>query len=170
VAIERDGKSFLASDSSTFQTGDTLHLAVLSSAGDKIARNILIIGGGKVGKHLAKLLLAKQQRVKVIEESNEIQEVLVRELPRDCLIYGNGTDPSLLESLDVHHIDVVAAVTGEDETNLVACGLAKYEFHTPRTVARINNPKNAWLFTSDMGVDVAFNQADVMAQLILDKS
>jgi trk system potassium uptake protein len=130
--------------------------------------NILIIGGGKVGKHLAKLLLSQQQNVKVIEKDNTTQELLERDLPKDALIHGNGTDPGLLESLDVRYTDVVAAVTGKDETNLVACGLAKYEFHAPRTVARINNSKNAWLFTPDMGIDVAFNQADVMAQLMLE--
>lgn len=131
--------------------------------------NIVIVGGGKVGRHLAHLLLANQQNVKVIEKDSTTLTSLEKDLPGDCLVHGSGTDPTLLESLNIRHTDVVAAVTGEDETNLVACSLAKYEFHVPRTVARINNPKNAWLFTSDMGVDVAFNQADLIAHLILEK-
>jgi trk system potassium uptake protein len=130
---------------------------------------ILIVGGGKVGRHLASLLLANHQQVNVIETKTETMTALEQDLPQTCLIHGSGTDPTLLESLDVRHTDVVAAVTGEDETNLVVCSLARYEFHVPRTVARINNPKNAWLFTSDMGVDVAFNQADLMAHLILEE-
>jgi trk system potassium uptake protein len=112
--------------------------------------NILIVGGGKVGRHLASLLLANGQRVNVIEADRETITVLEHDLPRQTLVYGSGTDPTLLESLDIRHVDVVAAVTGDDETNLVVCSLARYEFHVPRTVARINNPKNAWLFTSDM--------------------
>jgi trk system potassium uptake protein len=131
--------------------------------------NILIVGGGKVGRHLASLLLANGQQVNVIEADRETITTLGQDLPQKCLVYGSGTDPTLLESLDIRHSDVVAAVTGEDETNLVICSLARYEFHVPRTVARINNPKNAWLFTSDMGVDVAFNQADLMAHLILEE-
>jgi trk system potassium uptake protein TrkA len=130
---------------------------------------ILIVGGGKVGKHLANLLLANQQQVRLIEAAPETIIALGQELPQTCLIYGSGTDPTLLESLDIRHMDVVAAVTGEDETNLVVCSLARFEFHLRRTVARINNPKNAWLFTADMGVDVAFNQADLMAHLILEE-
>jgi trk system potassium uptake protein len=130
---------------------------------------ILIVGGGKVGRHLASLLLANGQQLNVIEADHETITTLEQDLPQTSLIYGSGTDPTLLESLDIRHTDVVAAVTGEDETNLVVCSLARYEFHVPRTVARINNPKNAWLFSSDMGVDVAFNQADLMAHLILEE-
>lgn len=131
--------------------------------------NILIVGGGKVGRHLASLLLANGQQVKVIEANRETTITLEQDLPQRCLVHGSGTDPTLLESLNIRHTDVVAAVTGEDETNLVICSLARYEFHVPRTVARINNPKNAWLFAADMGVDIAFNQADLMAHLILEE-
>jgi trk system potassium uptake protein len=131
--------------------------------------NILIVGGGKVGRHLANLLLANGQTVTIIEANHETMSALGHDLPKQALVYGSGTDPTLLESLDIRHVDVVAAVTGEDETNLVVCSLARYEFHVLRTVARINNPKNAWLFTPDMGVDVAFNQADLMAHLILEE-
>jgi len=64
---------------------------------------------------------------------------------------------------------VVAAVTGSDETNLVVTTLARYEFMIPRIIARVNHPKNAWLFTKDMGVDVAINQADLLADLIAEE-
>jgi trk system potassium uptake protein TrkA len=63
----------------------------------------------------------------------------------------------------------VAAVTRADETNLVITSLARFEFNVPRTIARVNNPKNVWLFTPEMGVDVALNQADLMAHLIAEE-
>jgi trk system potassium uptake protein TrkA len=66
-------------------------------------------------------------------------------------------------------MQVVAAVTGADEYNLVITGLARFEFNVPRTIARVNNPKNAWMFTSEMGVDVALNQADLMGHLIIEE-
>ena len=64
---------------------------------------------------------------------------------------------------------VLAAVTEEDEANLVITSLAKFEFNVPRVIARVNNPKNAWLFNSEMGVDVALNQADILATLIAEE-
>jgi len=75
----------------------------------------------------------------------------------------------ILEAVGIHQVDVLAAVTGADEDNLVATSLARFEFNVPRTIARINNPKNAWMFTSEMGVDVALNQADLMGHLIAEE-
>ena len=75
----------------------------------------------------------------------------------------------MLEAAGIRQANVVAAVTGADETNLVVTSLARFEFDVPRTIARVNNPKNAWLFTPEMGVDVALNQADLMAHLIAEE-
>jgi trk system potassium uptake protein TrkA len=69
----------------------------------------------------------------------------------------------------IHKANVVAAVTGSDETNLAVCSLARMEFKVPRVIARVNNPKNAWLYTPEMGVDVALNQADLIARLIAEE-
>ena len=63
----------------------------------------------------------------------------------------------------------MAVVTGIDEVNLTATSLARFEFMVPRTIARINHPKNAWMFNESMGVDVALNQADLMAALIAEE-
>lgn len=131
--------------------------------------NVMIVGGGKVGVYLASLLLAGGQRVKVIELRREEISRLQEELSKEVLIPGNGTDPNVLESAGIHNADVVAAVTGADEVNLVITSLARFEFHVPRTIARINNPKNTWMFTPDMGVDVALNQADLMGHLIAEE-
>lgn len=134
-----------------------------------MAMTVLIVGGGKVGTHLASMLLSEGYRAKVIEiERGEIPR-LQRDLPAKVVIHGNGTDPNVLEAAGIRQADVVAAVTGADETNLVVASLARFEFHVPRVIARVNNPKNAWLFTPEMGVDVALNQADLMAHLIAEE-
>jgi len=130
---------------------------------------VLIVGGGKVGSHLAALLLAGQHRVVLIEERADISARLQSELPNATIQTGSGTDPILLEAVGIQQTDVVAAVTGQDETNLVVATLARFAFNAPRVIARVNNPKNAWIFTPQMGVDVALNQADVMAHLIAEE-
>jgi trk system potassium uptake protein TrkA len=130
---------------------------------------VIIVGGAKVGTYLAQLLSQEGHQVKVIEIREEEIERLNRELSPEIVVHGSGTDPNVLESSGIHNADVVAAVTGSDEVNLVVTTLAHFEFNVPRTIGRINNPKNAWLFTPLMGVDVALNQADLMARLIAEE-
>jgi trk system potassium uptake protein TrkA len=135
-----------------------------------MAMKVIIVGGGKVGTSLALLLLGKGCAVKVIEAEKEKISRLQQDLPADVVALGNGTDPVVLETAGILGADVVAATTGQDETNLVATNLARFAFNVPRVVARVNNPKNAWMFTPMMGVDVAVNQADLMANLIAKES
>lgn len=130
---------------------------------------VLIVGGGKVGEHLAGLLLAGGHQVRVIEPRASSRDHLAHTLPPETIVAGSGSDPAVLEACGVRQADVVAAVTGDDEVNLVATSLARFEFNVPRTIARVNNPKNAWMFTAEMGVDVALSQADLMAHLILEE-
>ena len=131
---------------------------------------VIIVGGGMVGTSLASLLLEKGYDVKLIEmERNELPR-LQRDLLAKTVVLGNGTDPDVLEAAGIRAADVVAATTGEDETNLVVTSLARFAFNVPRTVARVNNPKNAWMFTPVMGVDVEVNQADTMARLIIKET
>jgi trk system potassium uptake protein TrkA len=130
---------------------------------------VIIVGGGKVGLDLASLLSAGGHQVKVIEVRAERIPLLQSELSLDGVIQGSGTDPMLLENAGIRQAQVVAAVTGSDETNLVVTNLAHLEFAVPRTIARINNPKNAWMFSPEMGVDVALNQSDLMAHLIAEE-
>ena len=85
------------------------------------------------------------------------------------MILGSGSSPQVLEKAGIASTDVVAAVTGADETNLVVSTLAKMEFGVPRVVARVNNPKNAWLFNIGMGVDIRVNQADLMAHFVAEE-
>ena len=130
---------------------------------------VIIVGGGKTGSNAAELLLKDNQRVVVVEHRPEIIERLRQELPPDCVVEGDGSLPSVLEQAGVSEANVVAAVTGEDEANLVVCMLARFEFSVPRIIARVNNPKNAWLFSTEMGVDVALNEADMMAHLVAEE-
>ncbi len=131
--------------------------------------NVIVVGGGKVGAHLAELLLTGGHQVQVIEVRSEKMASLLHDLPKGVVLQGSGTDPNVLETAHVQQTQVVAAVTGSDETNLVVASLARFEFNVPRIIARVNNPKNMWLFTTQMGVDVALDQADLMAHLIAEE-
>lgn len=132
-------------------------------------RKVLIVGGGEVGTELALLLLLGNHQVTVIEVDPEETARLQRALPANSVRGGNGTDPTVLEAAGIRRAQVVAAVTGTDETNLVVTSLARFVFHVPRTIARVRTPKNAWMFTPAMGVDVALNQADLLAHLIAEE-
>lgn len=131
--------------------------------------NVIIVGGGKVGTHLASLLLAQEHRVRVIEVKVAEVRQLHDDLPAGSVVSGSGTDPATLEAAGIRDADVMAAVTGTDETNLVVTSLARFEYGVPRTIARVKDPKNGWMFTEIMGVDVAVSQASLMAQLIAEE-
>ena len=130
---------------------------------------VIIVGGGNTGSYLAKLLLDAGHTVKVVEERPLVLEKMEGEIPAESILVGDGSSPQVLESAGVLKANVLAAVTGSDETNLVVTSLARFEFNVPRVIARLNNPKNAWLFTPEMGVDVALNQADILARLVAEE-
>jgi trk system potassium uptake protein len=130
---------------------------------------VIIVGGGNTGSYLAKLLLEGGHSVKVIEERPNVLDKMKGEIPPDAIIAGDGSSPQILESAGILKANVLAAVTGSDETNLVITSLARFEFNVPRVIARLNNPKNVWLFTPEMGVDVALNQADILARLVAEE-
>jgi len=130
---------------------------------------VIIVGGGKTGSSVAALLLKEKHRVVVVEHRLNIIESLREELPPASVFEGNASLPSVLEEAGIAEANVVAAVTGEDEANLVVCTLARFEYNVPRIIARVNNPRNAWLFAPEMGVDVALNEADMMAHLVAEE-
>jgi trk system potassium uptake protein TrkA len=127
---------------------------------------VLIVGGGRTGSHLASLLLAQGHEVRLIESRPETLAGLHRELPTEVILEGEVTDPTVLEAAGIQKAQVLAAVTANDADNLVVCSLAREVYNVRRIIGRINNPKNAWLFSPDMGVDVSLNNADLMAKLI----
>jgi trk system potassium uptake protein TrkA len=130
---------------------------------------VIIVGGGKTGSQLAVQLLDEGHEIRLIEDRPAVLVRLRQELPADIVVAGDGSSPEVLEAAGVRRANALAAVTGEDEANLVITTLARYEFNVPRTIARVNNPKNAWLFNQDMGVDVALNQSDILAKLIAEE-
>jgi trk system potassium uptake protein TrkA len=127
---------------------------------------VIIVGGGRTGSHLASLLSLQGHEVRLIEHRPEILANVHNELPTEIIYEGDGTDPQVLETMEIHRANVLAAVGSDDADNLVAASLAKHHYGVRRVIGRVNNPRNAWLFTPEFGVDVALNQADIMAKLI----
>ena len=130
---------------------------------------VLIVGGGKAGSYLARLLLDDGYEVRVVENRQRVLNHLQRELPTEVIVDGDGTRQETLQLADAAHADVLVTVTGHDEVNLVIALMGKTLYNIPRIIARINNPRNAWLFTPEMGVDVAVNQTDLLAKLIVEE-
>lgn len=128
--------------------------------------NIIIVGGGKTGSYLASLLSGRGDTVRVIESRKTVAQRLEAKLPEGTVVRGMGSSPDVLEAAGVLHSDVVIAVTGDDEVNLVVSMLAKMEYGVDRVVARVNNPANAWMFDASMGVDVAIDQADLITRSV----
>lgn len=129
----------------------------------------IIVGGGQVGSYLAGLLLERGNSVTIIENSEKRRDSLLKQFDADIVVYGSGTDCQILETAGIQEAQVVAAVTGADEVNLVVASLARMEYGVDKVIGRVNNPKNAWLFTPAMGVDVGINQADLMARLAAEE-
>jgi trk system potassium uptake protein TrkA len=130
---------------------------------------VIVVGGGNTGSQLAKFLIEAGHTARVIDERPAVLEKLGTEIPQEVIIDGDGSSPTVLEKAGIQKAQVLAAVTGSDETNLVITSLGKFEFNVPRVIARINNSKNAWLFTPDMGVDVSLNQAEILAKLTAEE-
>src|SRR5215510_2033967 len=130
---------------------------------------VLIAGGGRTGARLASLLLNQKYKVHLVENRRELLTYLHQELPTESIYEGNPADPAVLEEAGIRESHVVAAVTSSDPSNLAICFLAKTMFGVPRTIARVNNPNNAWLFNDKFHVDEAVNSADVLAHLIQEE-
>jgi len=130
---------------------------------------VFITGGGRTGAQLASLLLAEGHKVRLIEHRRELLARLHQELPTEVIYEGDASVPRILEQAGLHQADVLAACASDDATNLILCFLARSMFNVPRTIARVNNPRNAWLFNGKFHVDVALNQANVLAHLIQEE-
>lgn len=126
--------------------------------------NIVIIGGGKLGFYLAKTLIEHQHQPVVIEaDAQTCAEISASlEIPVVC---GDGTTSEALRAAEADKADVLVAVTGKDEQNLVACQLARMTFPIKRTAAKVNNPKNAAIMRQ-LGIDIVISSTDAIARLI----
>ena len=106
---------------------------------------IIVVGGGKVGYHLARELVDSTHEVLVIEQDPEKAKEIADDLG-DIIMEGDGCEATVLDKAGTARADMLLAVTGDDEDNLVACQVAKQRFNVARTIARINNPKNEEIF------------------------
>lgn len=127
---------------------------------------VLIAGAGRTGAQLAKMLILQGYEVHLIDQRKEILARVHKELPTEVIFEGDPVDPNILEAAGVQKAQVLAACTTSDETNLALCYFVREKYQTKRTIARVNNPRNAWLFDKKFHVDVALNQADILARLI----
>lgn len=130
---------------------------------------VLIAGGGRTGAQLAALLLTENYKVRIVENRPDVLARLHQELPTESIYEGNPIDPNVLEAADIQQAHALAATTRDDATNLSLCFIARKLFGVPRTIARVNNPRNAWLFKENFHVDVALSQSDVLAHLIQEE-
>ncbi len=112
---------------------------------------VLVVGGGKVGYYLAKELIDSGHEVALMEKDSSRARQIADEIG-SIVIPHDGCEGKYLGEAGCNRADVVAAVTGDDEDNLVICQMAKHHFDVPRTIARVNNPKNEALFRH-LGVD-----------------
>ena len=121
---------------------------------------LVIIGGGRVGYYLSKALLEEGHEIVVIEKDATVCNIINDELGTICL-HGDGCEAAVLEEAGTERADMIVAVTGDDEDNLVACQVAKHKFNVPRTISRIRNPKNEILFEK-LGIDITIDNVGMM--------
>ena len=112
---------------------------------------VVIIGGGRVGKDLARLLMPEGHDVVLLEKDEELSETLSKQFDA-LIINGDGTDVEYLKDAGLNKADVLVSVTGDDKTNLIAAQLAEKMFKVPNVIARVNDPKNEGVF-ANLGVE-----------------
>lgn len=125
---------------------------------------IIVIGGGRLGYFLLKGLLNEGHEVLVLEKSSQICKTITDELGSVCF-RGDGCEAATLAEVGCGRADMLVAVTGDDEDNLVSCQVAKHKYNVPRTIARIRNPQNADFFKK-LGVDVTVSATNIILEAI----
>lgn len=125
---------------------------------------VIVVGGGKVGYYLTKTLINEGHEVLVVEKDPRKCSTIAEELG-SIVVQGDGAEAAVLSDAGTGRADVVVAVTGDDEDNLVICQVAKKKFNVGKTVARINNPKNEQIFRL-LGIDATVSSTNlILAQL-----
>lgn len=130
---------------------------------------VVIVGGGKVGSYLSRMLKESGYEVTLVEQRREQCAKIKEETEGINIVCGDGCEPYILDEAHLSKADAVVAATGHDEDNLVVCLLGKYEYEVPHTIARINNPKNEWLFTDRFGVDIAISNTHMIAKILQEE-
>jgi trk/ktr system potassium uptake protein len=126
---------------------------------------VSIAGGGVVGRFIARDLVANGHSVLIVDSDPAL--VAKEEPQANCKWFaGDACEVSTLHRAGFGEADVVVAATGDDEDNLVVSLLSKQEFAVPRVIARVNHPKNLWLFTETWGVDVSVSVPHLLTALV----
>ncbi|MGE9808070.1 MULTISPECIES: potassium channel family protein [unclassified Janibacter] len=125
---------------------------------------VVIAGAGSVGRSIAKELLHNGHQVLLIDK--DATEQRMAKVPEASWLAADACETSTLHEAGLSDADVVVSATGDDKVNLVVSLLAKTEFGVPRTVARVNNPRNEWMFDESWGVDVAVSTPRLMTALV----
>ena len=125
---------------------------------------VAIAGAGSVGRSIARELLENGHEVLLIDRAPDA--IKVSSVPNAEWLLADACEITSLEEAGLSHCQVVVAATGDDKVNLVVSLIAKTEYGVPRTVARVNNPKNEWMFDEAWGVDVAVSTPRIMTALV----
>ncbi|OJV57610.1 MAG: potassium transporter TrkA [Cellulomonas sp. 73-145] len=125
---------------------------------------VVIAGAGSVGRSIARELLAHEHQVTLIDRQPSAMRVA--QVPDAEWLLADACELPTLREVKADECDVMVAATGDDKANLVVALLAKTEFGVPRTVARVNNPKNEWMFDEAWGVDVAVSTPRIMTAMV----
>ena len=125
---------------------------------------VIVVGGGKVGYYLTKQLLTEGHEVLLLEKDRRRQATLAEQLG-EVVVQGDGCEVRIMSEAGFGRADVIVAVTGDDEDNLVICQMAKKKFQAPRTVARVNDPANLQLFEK-LGIDTTVSSTQIIFNLL----
>jgi trk system potassium uptake protein TrkA len=125
---------------------------------------IIVVGAGKVGWNLARELLEKEHEVTVIEANRRRYQTVEQELEHN-VVYGDASELWVLERSGIQRADMVIAVTGDDEDNMLICQVAKEKYSVDRIIARVNNPRNRQHFDL-LGVKPSVSATDLILRLL----
>jgi trk system potassium uptake protein len=127
---------------------------------------VIVTGAGAVGRHLSVDLAERGHQVTLIEQNAQVVKRLREVINNVAIVLGDACEPWVLEEAEMSKAEVVVAATGDDEDNLVTSLLAKQEFAVPRVLARVNHPRNEWLFNEQWGVDAAVSPPHILTAMV----
>jgi trk/ktr system potassium uptake protein len=127
---------------------------------------VIVVGAGRLGQEMADALSGTGRNEVILVESDRPLAERLKGTMKARVLHGDGCDPTVLEDAGALKADVLVAVAGEDQVNLVVSLLAKRHFDVPKVVARVNDRDNHWLFTEHWGVDVAVSASATLLSLI----
>jgi trk system potassium uptake protein TrkA len=128
---------------------------------------IVIVGAGGAGYYLTKKLVSDEHKIVVIDNNPAALEELKHKIPEISIILGDGSKLEILRRAGLDKADSLILLTGIDEKNLSIGMLAKNEFEVPRVIARVNDPKHAWLFDEHSGIDHSINRVELIVDEVM---